>query len=216
MKNRTEYKNQYAKDHYDRINMQIPKGYKERIKARADSLGVGMSDYIFTLICNDLYDSDVNIADQKQGITDEDMVLLGRLRVSSIYYKMIENISLSKGDYYIQLKAGYINDITKSREIHVKTIGELRAIIIKSHKLGLEVKEVPAADWLSSETIHQLEKWQIPKKYYTMIDSVTVLNGLYSIHLLEGYVNDKTGANRVDFKSVSELRTVMKYTHKAV
>ena len=31
MKNRNEYKNEYAKKHYDRINLQFPKGEKETL-----------------------------------------------------------------------------------------------------------------------------------------------------------------------------------------
>lgn len=42
--NKVKYNNEYNKGHYDRINLMIAKGYKERIK---DSLGVGLSEYIF-------------------------------------------------------------------------------------------------------------------------------------------------------------------------
>ena len=54
MSKKTEYINKYNKTHYDRINMFIPKGYKEQIKDRAKGLGIGMNDYIFQLILNDL------------------------------------------------------------------------------------------------------------------------------------------------------------------
>jgi len=101
---RSEYLNQYTKDHYDRINLAIPKGYKERIKAKADELGVGLSEYIFTLICNDLEGVSKEIKEQKQGFSDEDKALLDKWQVRPLYYDMIANVSLSKGDYYIQLK----------------------------------------------------------------------------------------------------------------
>ena len=70
-------------------------------------------------------------------------------------------------------------------------------------------------DWLPDEAIERLKHWQVPKKYYAMISSVTVLNGLYTINLQEGYINDSTGTNKVEFKSVAELRAIMKLTHKA-
>ena len=219
MSNATQYNNDYKKEHYDRINVLIAKGYKERIKEKADSLGVGLSEYIFTLICNDLDGATTDIKEQKQGFSDEDMELLKKWQVTSRYYDMIENVSLTKGDYYIQLKAGYINDVTGSREIHTKTAHDMRVTITKSHKLGESahlpsIKQVPAADWLPSETIHQLHKWQVPKKYYHMISSVTSLNGLYTINLQDGYINDSTGTNKVEFKNVAELRAMMKLTHE--
>ena len=74
--NKVKYNNEYNKGHYDRINLMIAKGYKERIKEKADSLGVGLSEYIFTLICNDLDGTGTNIKEQKQGFSDEDMALL--------------------------------------------------------------------------------------------------------------------------------------------
>ena len=217
--NKVKYNNEYNKGHYDRINLMIAKGYKERIKEKADSLVVGLSEYIFTLICNDLDGATTDIKEQKQGFSDEDMALLKKWQVTSRYYDMIENVSLNKGDYYIQLKAGYINDITESREIHTKTAHDMRITITKSHKLGESahqpsIKQNPAAYWLSSETIHQLDKWQVPKKYYHMISSLTVLNGLYTINLIDGYINDSTGTNKVEFRSVAELRAIMKLTHK--
>lgn len=179
-----------------------------------------MSEYIFTLICNDLDGTSTSIKEQKQGFSDEDMALLNKWQVSKRYYEMIENVSLIKGDYYIQLKAGYINDITGSREIHTKTAHDMRVTVTKSHKLGESVhlpsvKQILSADWLSSETKHQLDKWQVPKKYFHMISSLTVLNGLYTINLLDGYINDTTGTNKVEFRSVAELRAIMKLTHKA-
>ena len=210
----------YRKEHYDRINMFIPKGYNERIKEKAKGLNISLSEYIFTLICNDLDGTSTSIKEQKQGFSDEDMALLNKWQVSKRYYEMIENVSLIKGDYYIQLKAGYINDITGSREIHTKTAHDMRVTVTKSHKLGESVhlpsvKQIPSADWLSSETKHQLDKWQVPKKYFHMISSLTVLNGLYTINLLDGYINDTTGTNKVEFRSVAELRAIMKLTHKA-
>lgn len=216
---RSEYLNQYTKDHYDRINLAIPKGYKERIKAKADELGVGLSEYIFTLICNDLEGVSKEIKEQKQGFSDEDKALLDKWQVRPLYYDMIANVSLAKGDYYIQLKPGYINDVTQSRELHAKTSHEMRILITKSHQLGKTIrkqmiKPEPAAEWLTDEDIDRLEKWQVPRKYYPAIKSIEGVNGTYTLILTDDYINDTTGENRVEFKTVSELRQIMKYTHK--
>ena len=42
-RNRTAYKNQHRKDHYDTILFVFPKGEKERIKTAASSLGMTLS-----------------------------------------------------------------------------------------------------------------------------------------------------------------------------
>ncbi|MBR1865240.1 MAG: hypothetical protein IJ801_01900 [Lachnospiraceae bacterium] len=134
MSRKTEYNNRYNKEHYDRINMFMPKGYKEQIKSKADELEIGLSEYIFTLICNDLSGVSANISDQKQGLDDDGLALLKKWQVAKRYIEMIENVSYTTGNYYIQLKAGYINDVTGSREIHAKNSSEIRVVVTKSHK----------------------------------------------------------------------------------
>ena len=49
--NRTEYKNQHAKEHYDRINLKIPKGEKAGIRAAASAIGMSVNEYLYALIC---------------------------------------------------------------------------------------------------------------------------------------------------------------------
>lgn len=46
--------NRYIGKAYDRINLTVPKGDKDIIKARADSLGKSVNAYIHDLIENDL------------------------------------------------------------------------------------------------------------------------------------------------------------------
>lgn len=48
------YNNDYNARAYDRINLIVPKGDKETIKARADELGESISGYINKLIADDL------------------------------------------------------------------------------------------------------------------------------------------------------------------
>lgn len=52
--NATNYKNQYAKDNYDRITLTVPKGQKDIIKKRASELNVSINEYINSLIRNDI------------------------------------------------------------------------------------------------------------------------------------------------------------------
>ena len=51
--NESKYKNAFAKENYDRIALNVPKGYKDRIKAKLN--GQSMNDYIFKLILKDMF-----------------------------------------------------------------------------------------------------------------------------------------------------------------
>ena len=104
MSRKTEYNNRYNKEHYDRINMFMPKGYKEQIKSKADEFEIGLSEYIFTLICNDLSGVSANISDQK---------------------KMAYIQSVCKRD---------INDSTGTNKVEFKNVAELRAVMKLTHQ----------------------------------------------------------------------------------
>ncbi len=52
--NATKYKNQFAKENYEFIRLNLPKGMKARIKERADSLNESVNKYIRDLIIMDL------------------------------------------------------------------------------------------------------------------------------------------------------------------
>ena len=53
--NATKYKNDFTKENYDRLNVQIPKGQKERLKAYLTAQGyTSLNDYINKLISCDL------------------------------------------------------------------------------------------------------------------------------------------------------------------
>ncbi len=64
--NVTEYKNQYNKEHYERIGIYLPKGYREKIKTAAKELNMSVNEYIFTLICNALNGVGGIISEQKE------------------------------------------------------------------------------------------------------------------------------------------------------
>lgn len=51
--NRTAYKNQHCREHYDRIPLTIPKGEKDRVKAAAAALGMSVNEYLYALVCDD-------------------------------------------------------------------------------------------------------------------------------------------------------------------
>ena len=48
------YNNQFNANAYDRINLTVPKGKKDEIKAHAESLGESVNGYIWRLIKEDM------------------------------------------------------------------------------------------------------------------------------------------------------------------
>ena len=132
---RTEYKNQYRAANYDRIELAVPKGEKEKIQAAAAGLGMSVNEYLFALVCEDMAAGNSKLGEKKQGFNDNQKRMLEKWQVARKYYDMIEDMSYSKEDgYYIYLKAGYINDVTGTRTIHCDNPSEVRQIINKSHK----------------------------------------------------------------------------------
>lgn len=137
--NRTAYKNQYTKEHYDRINLVIPKGQKERIKHACYCNGVSVNDYLFRLISVDL--SGESRVLKQQGFTDEQIRLLDKWQVAQKYREMIESMDVEEINgmnkhYTIILKQEYVNDVTGTRIIHCDKTAELRRLIVKTHKKG--------------------------------------------------------------------------------
>lgn len=66
---RTQYKNNHIKEHYDRINLCIPKGQKAKIRAVADNMQVSVNEYLFMLICDDLRYGESRILQSKQVVS---------------------------------------------------------------------------------------------------------------------------------------------------
>ena len=50
---RTNYKNQFNAEHYERINFSVPKGMKEVIKNLASDKGMSMNKYFLFLVNKD-------------------------------------------------------------------------------------------------------------------------------------------------------------------
>lgn len=209
--NRTEYLNIYKKEHYDRINILIPKGMKNKIKEASDSMGASISEYITLLVSEDISTGTSKLAEKKNGFTPEQETLLQKLQVPKKYYEMIEDLSFDKDEgYFIHLKKGHINDITESRNIICQTTKEVRTIIVKSHPIKKDV----IIDGLSTSVIEQLEKWQIPKKYYEMIECIDASKETgYSITLKEGFTNDFAEGRIIKVEKANIFRVVMKESH---
>ena len=208
---RTEYKNAHQKIHYDRINMLLPKGMKSKIEEASKSMGASVSEYIALLVSEDISTGTSKLAEKKKGFTPEQEVLLQKLQVPKKYYEMIEDLSFDKDEgYFIHLKKGFINDITGSRNIICQTTKDVRTIIVKSHSIKKEV----IINGLSASTIEQLEKWQIPKKYYEMIESIySDKETGHSITLKEGFTNDYAEGRIIKVAKANEFRVVMKESH---
>lgn len=138
---RTQYKNNHIKEHYDRINLCIPKGQKAKIRAVADNMQISVNEYLFMLICADLRNGESRISQSKQEFTEYDTEMLDKWQIALKYREMIESIYVEEINgmnkhYTIVLKEGFINDITGSRNICVDKMQEIRRIIKKSHKRG--------------------------------------------------------------------------------
>ena len=132
---RTAYKNRHIKERYDRINLVIPKGEKDRIKKICSEIGASVNEYLYMLVCNDLADGTSRMAEKKQGFNAEQERMLEKWQVPRKYYEMIEDLSYTKDEgYFIYLKKGYVNDVTGSRNIHCMKTSEVRRIIGKTHK----------------------------------------------------------------------------------
>lgn len=136
---RTEYKNEYAKNRYDRLNMLLPKGMKDKIKGTAADMGISVSQYIIMLVNADISGTDSQIIHKAHELTQEDIAMLKKWQIAQTYIAMIESMNIDtvsgmEKHYSIILKSGYINDETGSRIIETDKTKELKRIMKKSRK----------------------------------------------------------------------------------
>ncbi len=67
----------------------------------------------------------------------------------------------------------------------------------------------------NAEQERMLEKWQVPRKYYKMIEDLSYTKDEeYFIYLKKGYVNDVTGSRNIHYMKTSEVRQIIGKTHK--
>ncbi len=62
----------------------------------------------------------------------------------------------------------------------------------------------------NAEQERMLEKWQVPRKYYEMIEDLSYTKDEgYFIYLKKGYVNDVTGSRSIHCMKTSEVRRII-------
>ena len=78
-----------------------------------------------------------------------------------------------------------------------------------------ESRLVKKKQGFSEKQKRMMEKWQIPRKYYEMIQdlSYTKEEG-YFIYLKPGYINDITGSRNIHCEKTVEVRRIIGKTHK--
>lgn len=176
---------------YDRVELALPLGMKDRLKEVSASIGISVNDYVARLISADL---------DKDHKHEDTVTMLNRWEVKAKYHPMIQDaFFIPTTGYYIKLKKGFINDHDGSDEILCRTTKELRHIMQFTHPIRTP-EEMCGFD---SKTYEQLLKWQVCRIYFPQIESVQV-NGVgdYSITFKDGEV--------WKFKSVNELRYMWK------
>lgn len=138
--NRTEYKNRHRKEHYDSLLFVFPKGEKDRIKQTAAELKMSVNEYLYTLVQDDLASGRSRLGEKlNPEFTEEQQKLLDKWQIAQKYRDMIqsmhvETINGMNKHYTIELKRGYVNDVTGSRIIQCDKTAELRKIIVRSRK----------------------------------------------------------------------------------
>lgn len=133
---RTEYKNDFAKEHYDRLNLVLAKGQKDVLKEQCRQMEMSVNEYIKLLIQNDLKNGKSKLKEKMSGFTEEQYQMMDKWQIPEKYRNMIQDFHHSKEDgYFIRLKKGYINDVTGSRIIQVEKMQQVRLTINKSHKV---------------------------------------------------------------------------------
>ena len=133
--NRTDYKNQHIKENYDRISLVLPKGQKSLLKDFCEQRGISLNEYIKLLIKADMRSGESKLMSMMSGFTEEQRQMMDKWQIPEKYRDMIQDFYFSKEDgYFIRLKKGYINDITRSRIIQVEKMKDVRMTINKSRK----------------------------------------------------------------------------------
>lgn len=139
--NRTEYKNQHAKEHYDRINFKIPIGEKERIKEAASAIGMSVNEYLYALVYDDLASGESKFAKKKQGMKTLGGVLWVSqyISINGIQYEICPNTDrfLGPPSKYRNYRLSDVVDVgdTIAYEYDFGSTTELMLLCMKTHRL---------------------------------------------------------------------------------
>lgn len=183
---RSTYIKSKIKELYDRQELLMPMGTKDRLKEVSSTLGISVNDYINRLIKADL---------EKDHKAEDMTAMLLKWEVKAKYHPMIQSASyLPTTGYYIKLKKGFINDHFDSDEILCATVKDVRHIMQLTHP----VRTPEELNGMDSKTYEQLVRWQAPKNRFKDVAEV----GDHKIIFKYGTV--------WEFKSVNELRYMWK------
>ena len=206
--NNTAYKNRFNAEHYDRISVNVPKGFKDTIKQCAGQNSLSVNEYIYRLICADIDSDGHSRLAVKNHFGQDQIEILNKMQVAKKYHDMIDSLSVDDAGYHITLKQGFINDVTGNRTLETDTMKQMRTMITKSHK----VRTDDLTEGLDAVTVEQLQKWQIPRKYYCMIEFIeTSKTDGHTIKLKPEYINTFTNSSVIHVDKANTFKSVMKY-----
>lgn len=202
----TDYKDRYTREHYDRLCITFPKGFKETVQRNAAQNQVSVSAYLYRLVCEDTRE---NGQSKLAAFSRLDLDQLKRWQIPAKYFEMIQAVTRTEDGYTLELKPDYVNDLSGDRVIRFRTTKEIRKAITGTHR----IYKAAAAGSLDDQTMQQLKRWQVPKKYYPMIESITVDKAAgHTVTLQPGYVNAAAGGRVIRFRKANDIRTLMQQT----
>ena len=97
----------------------------------------------------------------------------------------------------------------------VFSISVFSEIVVKSTELCNDLADgtnrmVERKQGFHAEQERIFEKWQVPRKYYEMIEDLSYTKDEgYFIYLKKGYVNDVTGSRNIHCMKTSEVRRII-------
>ena len=114
----TNYKNAYNKEHYDRINLMVPAGEKERIQKFASSQNMSANEYIWSAIQKEMHALDIlqttNITNRRYVGSKQSLIPFIRSAVKNISFHSFADLFSGTGvvaDTFNDKKRIITNDI---------------------------------------------------------------------------------------------------------
>ena len=120
----TNYKNAYNKEHYDRINLMVPAGEKERIQKFASSQNMSANEYIWSAIQKEMHALDIlqttNITNRRYVGSKQSLIPFIRSAVKNISFHSFADLFSGTGvvaDTFNDKKRIITNDILYSNYV---------------------------------------------------------------------------------------------------